>query len=121
MSYRQSIGRWGEQLAAEYLENAGYRLVERNLHTPYGEIDLVAEQDSMLVFVEVKVRTNRRFGLPEDAVDQRKQTHLLAAAQYYISEKHDLSCDWRIDFISIERYDRHQPPSITHFENALTQ
>ncbi len=127
---RQEIGRWGEAHAADYLVDQGYTIVGRNERTPYGEIDLVAlmvsdptaepsQSQEVLLFVEVKTRTSRTFGYPEEAVTPRKQINMISAAQHYLQEHPDLDLDWRIDVISIERYpDR--APIIHHFENALS-
>ena len=127
---RQEIGRWGEAHAADYLIEQGYKILGRNERTPYGEIDLVAlmvsdptaepsQSQEVLLFVEVKTRTSRTFGYPEEAVTPRKQINMISAAQHYLQEHPDLDLDWRIDVISIERYpDR--APIIHHFENALS-
>ena len=65
----RQIGSKYEQLAADYLKKQGYCIVERNYYTPYGEIDIIAQQDEVLVFVEIKYRSNRRYGAATDAVD----------------------------------------------------
>ncbi len=82
MSRNQSIGRWGEQAAADYLCQHGYTVTGRNVRTPYGEIDLVAEKEGQIVFVEVKTRTGASFGPPEVAVTPRKQAHMQACADH---------------------------------------
>lgn len=115
---RQRLGKWGESLAADYLCEQGYTVLERNARSQYGEIDLVASQGDYLVFVEVKTRTSTAFGLPEDSVTSRKQAHLLAAAQAYLQNHPEMEDTWRVDVISIECRPG-QPPVITHFENAL--
>jgi putative endonuclease len=126
---RQELGRWGESIAADYLCDQGYKILARNARTPYGEIDLVAQQDSeptpdsptlqvMIVFVEVKTRTSKTFGYPEESVTHRKQINLVSASQHYLQEHPELDIDWRIDVIAIERYPEREP-IIHHFENAL--
>jgi putative endonuclease len=133
---RQAFGRWGEALAAEYLVERGYTILERNARTPYGEIDLVAQQVEEIspgeaaagshpggystIFVEVKTRSSRSFGLPEEAVTSRKQAHMLAAAQAYLQQHPELEGNWRIDVIAIQRYEPSRPPTIHHFENAIS-
>jgi len=118
--YRQSLGRWGESLAVDYLGRKGYRLIERNWRTPQGEVDLIVQQENppAIVFVEVKTRRSPRFGLPESAVTRRKQARLLAAAQAYLQAHPELDGDWRIDVVAI-RQPRGQAAEIIHFENAL--
>jgi putative endonuclease len=116
---KQSLGRWGEKLAAEYMVSLGFSILECNKRTPYGEIDLVAGKDGVTVFVEVKTRRTSSFGLPEESVNQRKQMHILSSAEHYIQEHPELEGAWRIDVIAIRRFGDGRPPQITHFENAL--
>lgn len=118
--YRQRIGRWGEKIAEDYLAAKGWQILERNIRSQYGEIDLLAQDGEMLVFVEVKTRTSKTFGLPEAGVTKTKQQHMLAAAQYYLQNHPDVNLDWRIDVIAILRSAPGKPLEITHFENALT-
>ncbi|MBE9523827.1 MAG: YraN family protein [Chloroflexi bacterium] len=114
----QILGSWGEKKAAKYLSKKGYRIIERNIHTPYGEIDLIARHNSYLVFVEVKTRSSLTFGLPEEAITQRKRENMLASAQAYLQEQSDLDCNWRIDVIAVQKETNQY--KITHFENAIT-
>ena len=58
MSRNQKVGQWGEQAAADYLSTKGYEIIARNVRTPYGEIDLIAQKDGFTIFVEVKARTS---------------------------------------------------------------
>lgn len=125
---RQSLGRWGEDVAAEYLSKHGYVIIAHNVRTAYGEIDLVTQQTVehpsqdpvvITVFVEVKTRTSRLFGAPEDSVTPRKRQHMLKAAQAYIQLHLETRGNWRIDVIAIERQNFQATPIITHFENAL--
>jgi putative endonuclease len=114
-THNQSIGRWGEDAAAQYMTSRGCELLARNVRTPYGEIDIVARRGDVTIFVEVKARTSAAFGLPEEAVGARKMAHMLAAAEHYAA---DNGIDhWQIDVISIEGRPGSQP-LITHFENA---
>jgi putative endonuclease len=125
----QRVGHWGEELAAGYLRQKGYILLEQNARTLYGEIDLVARQTSCdersldggsIVFVEVKTRRSSSFGWPEQAITARKRAHLLASAQAYLQSHPDLSGAWRIDVIAIYGVRSDAPPEIVHFENAIT-
>jgi len=72
------------------------------------------------VFVEVKTRTSSALGMPEAAITQRKQEHMLASAQAFLQKHPDLQNDWRIDVIAVKRYRSGDKPQITHFENAIT-
>ena len=116
MTHNQRIGKWGEDTAVEYLVQLGYEIITRNVRTPYGEIDIVARQGDMTIFVEVKTRTSHKMGLPEESITARKREHMLAAADHYAAE-HEID-HWQIDVIAIEG----KPPDIpiiTYFENAI--
>ena len=119
--YRKTFGKWGERLAHDYLVQRGYTILELNYHTPYGELDLVALKDGMVIFVEVKTRSSKKYGLPEDAITRSKQAHLLDAATYFIQHHPDLGGNWQVDVIAIERNSPNLPAHITHFENAITR
>ncbi|MEW5898090.1 MAG: YraN family protein [Bacillota bacterium] len=81
---RQELGKLGEELAASYLQEKGYRLLERNYRCRLGEIDIVALDGDVLVFVEVRCRTSGRFGLPQESIRREKQAKLRKLAQYYL-------------------------------------
>jgi putative endonuclease len=128
-NYRQVFGKWGEEFAAQYLISRGYKILAKNVRTPYGEIDLVAMQQTavdgidtapVIVFVEVKTRSSTAFGFPEASINSKKQEHILAAAQYYLVKNPNLDGDWRVDVIAIQRHSRSEPPSVEHFENVFT-
>lgn len=87
MDNRLDVGREGEALAASYLEAAGYAIVARNVRTKLGEIDLIARDGHVLVFVEVKSRRSERFGRGVDAVDARKQARLRRLAEAYLGTR----------------------------------
>jgi putative endonuclease len=115
MHRNQRTGEWGEQAAAEFLSGLGYEILARNVRTPHGEIDLVAQRTGQIVFVEVKTRTTRAFGPPEISVGPRKQAHMVACAQHYAQEN---SIDhWQIDVVAVEKLGTET--KVKHFENAL--
>ena len=119
-SPRQALGRWGENLAADFLIQKGYLVLERNFRTPYGEIDLIVQKENLLVFVEVKTRSTDAFGLPEEAITPKKRTHLITTAQRYLQKFPAPAVDWRIDVIAIRTLKNEVAPEIVHFENAVT-
>ncbi len=119
MKSNQMVGKWGERLAANYLEQRGYEILEVNYRTHYGEIDLVAQQGDVLVFVEVKSRRGTTLGMPEISVTPKKRAHLLAAIQVYFLVHPELHGNCRVDVIAIRRLGQDQPPEIVHFENAF--
>ena len=116
MKHNQRIGKWGEDTAAEYLTQQGYAIMARNVRTPYGEIDIIAKQTDVIIFVEVKTRTSNTMGLPEEAITPRKREHMLAAAEHYAAE-HEID-HWQIDVVAIEGKPGSKP-AITYFENAI--
>ncbi|MGZ9165381.1 MAG: YraN family protein [Anaerolineales bacterium] len=116
MKHNQRIGKWGEDAVAGYLAGRGYKIITRNARTPYGEIDIVAKQDDITIFVEVKSRTSLRMGLPEESVNSRKQARMLACAEHYAAE--NAIDHWQIDVIAVEGK-MGLEPKITHFENAI--
>ena len=73
-----------ETMAAEYLKNKGYEIILQNFFSKNGEIDIIAKYTDTLVFCEVKYRSNTRYGLPEEAVDYRKQDKIRKTAAYYL-------------------------------------
>jgi len=112
----QKIGQWGESVAASHLEARGHNILARNVRTPYGEIDIVAEKMGLTIFVEVKTRTSKSLGPPEISITPRKQEHMLAAAEHYAQENE--IDHWQIDVLAVEGKPGGQAV-ITHFENAL--
>ena len=116
MKHNQRIGKWGEETAAEYLTGRGCEVIARNARTPYGEIDIIAKQDDITIFVEVKTRTSNKMGLPEESITPRKRQHMLHAAEHYAAENE--IDHWQIDVIAIEGKPGSKP-KITHFENAI--
>lgn len=112
--HNQQVGKWGEETASKWLIEQGYEIVEQNMRTPYGEIDIIAKKESMTIFIEVKTLTSSKNFFPEQQITNRKREHMLNSAQHYAAE-HKID-NWQIDVIAIEGK---QNPKITHFENAL--
>lgn len=81
---KREIGIWGEDAACRYIQGLGLKVLARNYHSRYGEIDIVAQDGEYLVFVEVKTRKNARFGMPGEYVDLRKQEKLIKTALDYL-------------------------------------
>ena len=99
---RQGLGRLGERLAAQHLEERGYRIYERNYRCPQGEIDLVAGEGGQLVFVVVRSRRGEAYGTPEESVGPAKQRKLLEVAQAYLSERGCGDVAWRVDVVGVQ-------------------
>lgn len=118
---RQGLGRTGERLAAEQLVRSGYVILERNFRCPYGEIDLIAEHQLDLVFVEVKTRRGTAHGLPEEAVDRRKQQKILQVAAYYLSmQQASVEPSWRIDVVAVQLSPTGVLEAIRIYEHAFS-
>lgn len=98
------FGKLGENLACQYLTTKGYRIIERNFKMRQGEIDIIAIDKEELVFIEVKTRTNYYYGVPIEAVDSKKQKHLLKAVEYYLYKRNLEKEFVRIDVIEIYLY-----------------
>ncbi len=112
------IGRRGESIAVEFLENKGYRVVALNFRAGRGEIDIIAwANERLLVFVEVKTRSGDGFGGPEDAVGLKKQDLLARTAGIYMEQ---IDYDWeiRFDIIAILMKNE-QVLEIRHIEDAF--
>ncbi len=84
MQNNRRTGTKYEELAADFLRKKGYHIIEKNFRCRLGEIDLIAERDGCIVFVEVKYRKDESCGFPEEAVDRRKQVRVSNAASYYL-------------------------------------
>jgi putative endonuclease len=97
---RRDLGDFGERVAAAHLEANGYRIVERNFRTREGEIDIIAERCSTLVFVEVRTRRGEAMGTPSESITAAKAAHLLSAAAAY-TQARDWGGDQRIDVIAV--------------------
>jgi putative endonuclease len=96
------IGNRGENLACEYLKRNGLKILEENYRTRWGEIDLIAREGDTLVFVEVKTRTQKRFGSPLEAVTTDKQRRIIRMAQTFLAEKRLGDIASRFDVIGID-------------------
>jgi putative endonuclease len=117
-NHNQVLGRWGEDVAVGYLKNNAYKILARNYRTRHGEIDIVAEKEGAIIFVEVKLRSSIEFGFPEDAVTPRKQAHLLQAAEKYFIDHPDSPETWQFDIVAITRHPGSEP-AIEYFENVI--
>lgn len=95
-------GRRGEELAAAHLAQTGYRVIERNYRSVFGEIDIIAEEGETLVFVEVKCRRSDAYGPPELAVGREKQKKISRIALHYLSEHHLRQCPARFDVVAVK-------------------
>ncbi len=115
----REIGALGEKIAAEYLTRLGYVIRERNFRSREGEIDIIAEKDDFLVFIEVRTRRSLSFGTPEESVTAQKKERLIALTQVYMEDKEDLPSSWRIDVVALELGPKGQISRLELIENAI--
>lgn len=114
---KKDKGKLGEDIAVKFLVDKGYKILERNYRYGHGEIDIIAMDGDVLVFVEVKMRFSDKFGAPEDSVTIAKRRQLKKIAGAFL-ETHDVSfSECRFDFIGVMFKDRKF--QINHIENAF--
>lgn len=115
------LGKLGEDIACVFLSKKGYKILQRNFKARYGELDIIALYENTLVFIEVKTRTNLRFGTPEEAITPRKLHELIQTAQYYVLLHPELPKLLRIDVIGIMMDEiSEQVQRIIHTENITS-
>jgi putative endonuclease len=117
----RQIGDEAEDLAVAYLESKGYTVLEQNYHFERAEVDIVAyDNETCIIFVEVKMRSSNRYGEPEEFVDEEKIENVYKAAEAWIYERKMDGVPVRFDVISILQQNN-EAPDIKHFENAFTK
>ncbi len=117
----QKLGTFGERVAIAHLEEKGYRIREKNFRVREGEIDIVAEQGDVLVFVEVKTRRGDAMGSAKESIGWRKAQSLLLAAQVYEERHEKLPPGRRIDVIAIDLDADGELLSVEHIESAIEE
>lgn len=116
---RQATGQDAEALAAAWLRRQGCAITARNVRTPLGEIDVVAQEGRTLCFIEVRAKRSARFGSPEESITATKQRHMLRAAQWYLQrQRRRDDVPVRLDLITV-RWDARGEPVITHLKNIF--
>ena len=102
MMDRKSFGVYGENIAGKYLRKNGYKILQKNFRTKFGEIDIIAKENDVIAFVEVKTRESGEFASPFLSIDKNKQKHIIKASLVYLKSKKILekhAC--RFDVISV--------------------
>lgn len=117
-----TTGKYGEDLAEEFLKKKGYRILERNFKKLWGELDIIAEIEGEIIFIEVKAqnKNNRFFIRPEENITFFKQKQLIKSARGYLAFKRKLDNKWRIDVVAVELGDGGDF-DIRHIKNAVTE
>ena len=116
-SRTKNLGNAGELFAANYLESHGYKILAKNFRVRSAEIDIVAEVDDVIVFVEVKTRSDIKHGLPSEAVNFRKQQKIIEAASVFLQDEKYFDKACRFDVIEV--YSDGIKFSARHIENAF--
>lgn len=116
---RRALGDLGERLAEQHLLAKGYRIRERNFRTREGEIDLIAECQGTLAFVEVKTRRGSRFGTAAEAISTTKGRRLVALAEAYGQQHEGLPTAQRIDVIALDLAPDGRLLALQHIEGAI--
>ena len=117
-SHNKSIGDEGEKIAENFLIEKGYNIIAKNFHLgKEGEIDIIAIENDILVFIEVKTRTNHNFGNPILSISEKKKRLISFTANGYMLKNNIANKQCRIDIIAIDMIVK--PPEIIHLENAF--
>lgn len=116
MADHNELGKFGEQLAADFLLTNGYEIIQRNYSFQKAEIDIIAKKNDTMICVEVKTRNSDFFGDPQEFVTQGKIKNLVKAMNAYIIEN-DISLETRFDIIAVLKNKKKQ--ELTHYENAF--
>lgn len=116
---KKDIGAAGEKIASAYLRKMGYRILEANFRTPFGEIDIIARHKGIVVFVEVKSRATSSLGPPYLSVTKVKQARIIKNAMFYLKRRGILNADWRIDIVSVKLDYHGEAESVELIENAV--
>lgn len=116
---RDSLGNRGEIVAARFLERLGYRIIERQLRNKFGELDLVAIHDDVVVFVEVKTRSTLAAGHPTEAITPAKQRKITRSALAYLKQRRWLERRVRFDVIAVVWSENEALPETQHYVGAF--
>lgn len=100
MAAHNELGKWGEEIAAAFVEKKGYEILQRDWKSGHHDLDIIAKDEDTLVVIEVKTRRNRLFGNPEEAIDYKKRLSLLSAINHFV-KSHYINAPVRFDIISI--------------------
>lgn len=111
-------GKFGEDCAAQFLEDKGYTIIARNFRIRSAEIDIIAQLGNMIIFVEVKARSNIRHGLPSEAVNFRKQKKIIEAAGVFLQNENFSDCACRFDVVEVYLRGK-RGEEVNHIENAF--
>ena len=118
--FNRKVGKEGEEIAAKFLLDKGYKILERNYHTRFGEIDLIASKNNVLAFVEVKLKHGNDFGTPEEMIGYSKLSQVQRMAQFYLMDKPKMAAIYKtysIDAVCIMMGEDGEIKRINHYDN----
>jgi len=114
---RKELGQAGEKMAEVFLRKQGYRILERNYQTPYGEIDLIAREAREIVFIEVRTRRGTDFGTSIESLTRNKISHWGKSASSYLQKSGEFDQPIRFDFVGIDLSEK--TPKISLTKNVI--
>lgn len=117
--HNKQAGSKGEDLAVRFLQENGFKILERNFLIRGGEIDIIAKDGEVLVFVEVKARFSHEYGLPEESITPWKIKSLKKSALFYIQKKNFWNFPYRFDLVGIDYIDSQDNPKIELIKNII--
>ena len=117
---RKKLGALGEKLAVEYLKKLSYKILETNFRCPEGEMDIVAQKEGQLAFVEVRTKRSSGFGAPEESLTHAKKKRLIEVANVYLQSHEDLPTSWHIDVVAVELGASGKVLRVELIENAVS-
>ena len=117
LSHNKEVGAGGEAFARSYLAKIGYTIIDSNVFSRWGELDIVAKKDNKVYFIEVKTRNNMRQGLPYEAVRIPKLFHLMRSINHYIKTRNLYKYRFQLDVIAIMLNSDQTLKYLRHYEN----
>lgn len=106
LNLRQKFGKFGEDLAARFLKKQGYKIICRNYRTKFGEIDIIAKDTDIIVFIEVKSRRTSTFGHPKCSITHEKQKRISKTALYYLKTTDQSNASARFDVVTVNSHNK---------------
>jgi len=119
MNYKQKIGKYGEDLVCKFLERNGYQIISQNIKISFQEIDIIAKYEDLLVFVEVKTRTNISFGEADETITERKTTNLKRAISHYLANNNLDASKIRLDLVAVDLDKIKNSARIRHYKDIF--
>jgi len=117
---QQRLGLWGENFCIKWLRKRNYKIIQHRFTCREGEIDIIAKDKNQIVFIEVKTRTNQKFGLPEESVTKSKLERFEKTIWHWLEENDLQNADFRIDILALQINRNLKSIKIEYFKNILT-